>query len=438
MQVPAFFRTATENTQGLTLDIMIDTVLGGYQCPDNLLNRDKEVASFYDRYEKTMERHEELKSLVHSDSKSEDLRKELENFFRGFMTRNKCPTLKDTWEAAAVATLIRMAGMGMAARLDVSKALLFGSGLSGGRLEEAASRIENGGEMGDRAAVAADLSDINFVGILGVATALICSCDADSGQADSAVRSVTALDLQGCERLIDAIATERTQWDKCTRELGEKPFANYIRTMNFKRNLAMVARFGLVVEEFEFIVAHRSELKLSKVKEWKLIEKLFIEAAVVAARVGVDDTAYEDSASNGSVEAKPAVHAIRPLDKAIGGQSGHRPIGGPTQEEIEATKKRLKDSGKDIETQCIECDQKFTHTINKQIEFAGKGWNKTPRKCPGCTDKQNKSRMCFDYMKGQCRHADLCRFSHHSDTPVVQHTSTNLEESSSSEEYGDY
>ena len=91
---------------------MIDTALSGYQCPDNLLNRDKEVTSFYDRYEKTMERHEELKSLVHSDSKSEDLRKELENFFRGFMTRNKCPTLKDTWEAAAVATLIRMAGMG--------------------------------------------------------------------------------------------------------------------------------------------------------------------------------------------------------------------------------------------------------------------------------------------------------------------------------------
>ena len=180
---------------------------------------------------------------------------------------------------------------------------------------------------------------------------------------------------------------------------------------------ALASSSILVVEEFEFIVAHRSELKLSKVKEWKLIEKLFIEAAVVAARVGVDDTAYEDSASNGSVEAKPAVHAIRPLDKAIGGQSGHRPIGGPTQEEIEATKKRLKDSGKDIETQCIECDQKFTHTINKQIEFAGKGWNKTPRKCPGCTDKQNKSRMCFDYMKGQCRHADLCRFSHNSDTP---------------------
>ena len=69
-------------------------------------------------------------------------------------------------------------------------------------------------------AVAADLSDINFVGILGVATALICSCDADGGQADDVVRAITALDLEGCERITDAIATERAQWDRCTRELG--------------------------------------------------------------------------------------------------------------------------------------------------------------------------------------------------------------------------
>ena len=59
-------------------------------------------------------------------------------------------------------------------------------------------------------------------------------------------------------------------------ELGEKAIANYIcrRPMDFKR-------FGLVVEELEFIVAHRSKLKMSRVKAWKLTEKLFIEAAVV-------------------------------------------------------------------------------------------------------------------------------------------------------------
>ena len=84
------------------------------------------------------------------------------------MSRNKGENRKGAGEAAAVATLMRMTELSLAAHLDVSKALLFGSGLSGGRLEEAAARIEAGGEMGDRTAIAADLSDINFVGILGV------------------------------------------------------------------------------------------------------------------------------------------------------------------------------------------------------------------------------------------------------------------------------
>ena len=51
------YRTATENSQELTVDIMVDTVFGGYQCPDSMLNTGKGIASFYDRYEKTLEKH---------------------------------------------------------------------------------------------------------------------------------------------------------------------------------------------------------------------------------------------------------------------------------------------------------------------------------------------------------------------------------------------
>ena len=77
-------------------------------------------------------------------------------------------------------------------------------------------------------------------------------------------------------------------------------------------------------------------------------------------------------ALDGSVEAKPTMHAMRPQDRAIGAQSGNNPIGGPTPEEIEATKKRLRDDGKGIETQCIEWDQKFAHTIDIKLNLLGK------------------------------------------------------------------
>ena len=87
------------------------------------MDKDKGVASFYDRYENTLTRHADLTTLAHPDNRSEDLRKELEMFFRGFMSRNRCDTKKDAWEA------------------------------------------------------------------------LICSCDADGGQADDVVRAIIALDL---------------------------------------------------------------------------------------------------------------------------------------------------------------------------------------------------------------------------------------------------
>jgi hypothetical protein len=355
------------------------------------------------------------------------------------MSRNKGENRKEAWEAAAVATLMRMTELSLAAHLDVSKALLFGSGLSGGRLEEAAARIEAGGEMGDRTAIAADLSDINFVGILGVATALICTCDADGGQADSAVKCITNLDLESCERIIDAIAVEREQWDKCTRELGEKPFANYIRMMNFRRNL-QVERFELVVEEFDFIVAHRSELKLSKVKDWKIAEKLFIEAAVVVARTGAEDSGYDASASSNNSSAggtkgrPPSVHYAIPGGRQV-----------PSQAEITEGIKKLKAEGKDINFVCSNCSKQAVHTVDKQLEFTSKGWFNTPRKCTSCTKEQDKSRVCFDFQNGRsCRKGDLCRFSHSNamkgdrEEINVRHAASMDSEPSSSDEYGDY
>ena len=118
----------------------------------------------------------------------------------------------------------------------------------------------------------------------------------DVDQADDTVRSLTVLDLEDCDRITNALAVERVQWEQCVRELGEKPFANYLRITNFKRNL--LQRFGEVVVEFDFIIAHRSELNLARIKDWKDAEKLFVEAAVVAARNSHQDSGYDASKSD--------------------------------------------------------------------------------------------------------------------------------------------
>ena len=93
---------------------------------------------------------------------------------------------------------------------------------------------------------------------------------------------------------------------------------------------------------------------------------------------------------------------------------------------------------------CSICGEKAVHTVDKQVEFASKGWTNTPRKCTGCTDEQNKSRVCFDFQNGRsCRKGDLCRFSHSNamkgdrEKINVRHASVDSE-LSSSDEYGDY
>lgn len=260
------------------------------------------------------------------------------------------------------------------------------------------------------------------------------------------MKCITNLDLESCERIIDAIAVERAQWDKCTRELGERAFANYIRTMNFKRNLAQIERFELVVEEFDFIVAHRSELKLSKIKEWKVVEKLFIEAAVVVARTGAADSGCDHASSSSSgklphgdvgesQELPPLIHHVIPGGR--GAQSA------PTHTEITDAIRKVKTEGKDIEMVCSICTKKAIHTVDEQLVFAGKGWFNTPRKCTTCTEEQNKSRVCFDFASGRnCRKGDLCRFSHsgahQQKAPEVRHASAEYEDNDSSDEYGDY
>ena len=55
---------------------------------------------------------------------------------------------------------------------------------------------------------------------------------------------------------------------------------------NFRFNVGVCAQFKHTVQEFEFVTAHRQEVKMSQIKEWGTVERLFVEAAVTAERKG--------------------------------------------------------------------------------------------------------------------------------------------------------
>ena len=69
---------------------------------------------------------------------------------------------------------------------------------------------------------------------------------------------------------------------------------------NFKSNLGVCEHFKHTVQEFEFITAHRQEIKMSQIKQWGTIERLFIEAAVTAERKGAHSRDIDDDSSIGS------------------------------------------------------------------------------------------------------------------------------------------
>ena len=56
---------------------VFDNVITGYMCPNDLLNENKNIRSFNDRYKLMMSKHSSLRHLVTSASNSESLRKEI-------------------------------------------------------------------------------------------------------------------------------------------------------------------------------------------------------------------------------------------------------------------------------------------------------------------------------------------------------------------------
>ena len=60
--------------------------------------------------------------------------------------------------------------------------------------------------------------------------------------------------------------------------------ATFLRMDNFRENINKCEQFACTVQAFEFITPHRQDVKMSKIQEWEAIERLFVEAAIIANR----------------------------------------------------------------------------------------------------------------------------------------------------------
>ena len=137
---PAFLHTAGP-TQAINMDDIIELTVGTFRCPSDLQNKVKNVVTFLNRVVWTTEKHKVLRDTLQADSSSQELKKQIGDYFSAFGRRNECGHGDETNDAAAVATILAVAGLSPACKILVEKAMLHGVGLGLSQLQACSKQL---------------------------------------------------------------------------------------------------------------------------------------------------------------------------------------------------------------------------------------------------------------------------------------------------------
>ena len=422
-KTPSYLQTATTNN-ALSLDTIIDTVLGSYECPAALLNT--KIKSFYDVLADYSKRHPESDRAISPHSCSETLRSEFNRYYSEFRSRNQ-------WldEPATVALLAKIANLSPAARLIVQKAWMRSVGLSEAASYALAACTKSTGEMGDRQATYMDLANVNFDGLAAVTIEALCSTGSSSDATDQAVYNLGAMDVSTCRNLSQLLAMELKLWQACYRELDGPPMATYLRLSNLKASCERDQLWRELTAAFEDIISRDKKMKISTVKAWSTVESKMYEAWDLVCNQGIlkrfekqidEDSSFDENSSTSS-------------DISVNFLSYPVSDRGPKQLAVTLPIPPLKDVGsKDQSLLCKDCKEMFTDSKDDQDHRASRGWSHPPARCPPCKVKHLEAlsknpQPCADFKNGKCTYADRCRYSHISPPKlIVQHVAFDEED----------
>ena len=413
---PSYLQTTTTNT-ALSLDTIIDTVLGSYVSPDALLT--PKIKSFFDVLAEYSKRYPESNEAISPNSCSETWRREFHQYYSMFKSRNQ-------WldEPATVALLARIATLSPAARLVVQKAWMRGAGLSAADSYNLAARIKSFGEMGDRQATYEDLSNINFDGLAAITTEALCNTGSSCDATDQTLCDLSAMNVVNCRNLQQLLAMELGLWEACHRELDGPPMATYLRLNNLKAACGRDQIWRELIEAFDDITSRDKNIKISKVKAWSTIESRLSDAWDLACNQGmlkrldhpvdykqiadlIDDDSSIDAASDSS-EHSP-------------GLSAH-PSFLPRKNNKGTFEGKAASDLKDQQLPCKGCKKPFTDSVEDQAHRVAQGWIHPPARCPPCKASylealSKNPQHCNDFKSGNCAYGDKCRYSH--ELPLV-------------------
>ena len=107
---PAFLHIAGP-VQAINMDDIVELIVGTFRCPADLQNKVKNMVTFLDRVVWTTEEHKVLRDTLQADSSSRELKKQIGHCFCASGRRNECGHRDETNDAAAVATILAVAGL---------------------------------------------------------------------------------------------------------------------------------------------------------------------------------------------------------------------------------------------------------------------------------------------------------------------------------------
>jgi len=405
-KTPSYLQTATTNN-ALSLDTIINTVLGTYECPATLLNPNKHVKAFCDVLADYSRRFPESHRVISPHSSSETWRNEFNQYWSQFRSRNQ-------WldEPATVALLTKIADLSSAARLIVQKAWMHSVGLSDMESYDLAARIKATGEMGDRQATHEDLLHINFDGLAAVTTEALCNTGSNSDATDQTLINLATMNVNECRSLPQLLAMELDLWQACYRELDGPPMATYLRLNNLKAACDRDTVWCELNTAFNDITSRDKKIKIAKVKTWSTVESKFSEAWDLICNQGflqrfdslIDEDSSIDaySSSSGSSSGLSTHHSFLPKKNNDG------------TFEDKATPQL-----EDQQLTCKDCKKDFKDSVDDQAHRARKGWHQNPVRCPPCkviylAKLAKDPQPCSDFKNGSCSFGDRCRYSHSS------------------------
>jgi hypothetical protein len=410
-KTPSYLQTSTTNN-ALSLDTIIDTVLGSYECPTALLTT--KIKSFYDVLADYSKRHPDSSNAISPDSCSETWRNEFNKYYSQFKSRNQ-------WldEPATVALLAKVATLSPAARLIVQKAWMRSVGLSAADSHQLATNIKSFGEMGDRNATYLDLENVNFDGLAAVTIEALCNTGSNSDATDQTLTNLATMNVNECRNLPQLLAMELNLWQACYRELDGPPMATYLRLNNLKAACDRDTVWCALNTAFNDITSRDKKIKISKVKTWSTVESKLYEAWDLVCNQGllqrfdslVDCDSSIDAASDSSGDSPDlSAHPSFLPRKNNEGTFRDEPAADLQDEQLV----------------CKDCKKEFLDPKDDQAHRRSRGWTNHPSRCRPCKSIHLESlkknpQPCSDFQAGTCTYGDRCRYLHVKDKTPAAH-----------------